>query len=53
MFCEYLQNSSICKSALHDLRISKWNDHAKNVTIKTFEKDDCYFEDSVRFGFKS
>ncbi|XP_064476296.1 receptor-type tyrosine-protein phosphatase U-like [Ornithodoros turicata] len=51
----YALPSSICKSALHDLRISYWNTSAKTVTFVTSGQDDTRsnFVGSVRFNIQS
>ncbi|XP_064476293.1 receptor-type tyrosine-protein phosphatase F-like [Ornithodoros turicata] len=51
----YRLTSSICKSALHDLRISSWNASARTVTFVASPQDDrrSDFSGSVRFNVPS
>ncbi|XP_064476701.1 receptor-type tyrosine-protein phosphatase kappa-like [Ornithodoros turicata] len=51
----YALASSICKSALHDLRISSWNASARTVTFVASPEDDkrSDFTGSVRFNIPS
>ncbi|XP_064476295.1 uncharacterized protein LOC135390530 [Ornithodoros turicata] len=50
-----MQTSSICKSAVHDLRISSWNASARTVTFVASRRDDrrSDFTGSVRFNIPS
>ncbi|XP_077549271.1 uncharacterized protein LOC144162556 isoform X1 [Haemaphysalis longicornis] len=52
---DYFIQSSICKSALHDLRISSWNSSAWNVSLRLFEHHYLFerFRGSMRYGVTS
>lgn len=49
----YSLESSICKSALHDLRISSWNSSLWTVSLKLTKKRTSDFADSMRYGVTS
>lgn len=49
----YALTSSICKSALHDLRISSWNSSARTVTLQIATTKRQDFAGSLRYGVYS
>ncbi|XP_077549260.1 receptor-type tyrosine-protein phosphatase T-like [Haemaphysalis longicornis] len=50
---DYSLESSICKSALHDLRISSWNSSASTVSLVLYYKIRSDFRGSMRYGVTS
>ncbi|KAL3252842.1 hypothetical protein MRX96_054753 [Rhipicephalus microplus] len=49
----YTTASSVCKSALHDLRISSWNTSAQTVTFEASHEKRYDFEASTRYRVTS
>ncbi|XP_077549265.1 receptor-type tyrosine-protein phosphatase T-like isoform X3 [Haemaphysalis longicornis] len=49
----YSLESSICKSALHDLRISSWNPSAWNVSLMLYDQRRSDFRGSMRYAVTS
>ncbi|XP_077548333.1 uncharacterized protein LOC144161554 [Haemaphysalis longicornis] len=49
----YSLESSICKSALHDLRISSWNSSAWTVSLMLYDQRRSDFRRSMRYGVTS
>ncbi|XP_075740234.1 receptor-type tyrosine-protein phosphatase T-like isoform X2 [Rhipicephalus microplus] len=49
----YTTASSVCKSALHDLRISSWNTSAQTVTFEASHEKRYDFEASTRYRITS
>ncbi|XP_077499450.1 receptor-type tyrosine-protein phosphatase mu-like isoform X2 [Amblyomma americanum] len=49
----YALKSSVCKSALHDLRISAWNTSAMTASLKFFMDTRSDYSGSMRYGVAS
>ncbi|XP_050023209.1 receptor-type tyrosine-protein phosphatase T-like [Dermacentor andersoni] len=49
----YSTRSSLCKSALHDLRISAWNTSALTASFTVYRKERQDFAASTRYGVTS